>query len=201
MSEKTTKDWKKFREEELLHEEQAMDELLDESVSLEEEDTELDALTYSELKEKLILAEQKAQENWDKSVRAKAELDNGLRRAERDITNAHRYSLEKILNSLLPVVDSLEQAIQLTEQSGDRTMHEGLNLTMKLFLDVLQKYDVQQLDPQGTLFDPQQHEAMSLQESAEVPANTVLTVFQKGYKLHDRIIRPARVIVSKTKTE
>ena len=129
-----------------------------------------------------------------------AELDNVRRRAEREVANAHRYGLEKLINSLLPVVDSLEQALQLAEKSEDPAMHEGLELTMKLFLDALAKYDVQQLNPQGELFDPQQHEAMTMQESADVVPNTVLAVFQRGYMLNDRVIRPARVIVAKGKS-
>ena len=139
----------------------------------------------------------KIKKDWEKSVRAIAELDNVRRRAEREVANAHRYGLEKLLSSLLPVVDSLEEALRLADLHADTAMHEGLDLTMKLFLDVLAKYDVQQLNPQGEPFDPQQHEAMSMQASQDVPSNTVLVVFQKGYKLNDRIIRPARVIVAK----
>ena len=100
---------------------------------------------------------------------------------------------------MIPVVDSLEQALQLADKHGDTSMHEGLELTMKLFVDVLEKFGVQQLDPQGAIFDPQEHEAMSIQEVADVPPNSVLVVFQKGYKLNDRVIRPARVIVAKAR--
>ena len=96
------------------------------------------------------------------------------------------------------MVDSLEQALQLADKHGDASMHEGLELTMKLFIDVLKKFEVQQLNPEGEAFDPQQHEAMSILASADVPPNTILSVFQKGYVLSgDRVIRPARVIVSK----
>ena len=132
-----------------------------------------------------------------KLVRSVAEVENIRRRAERDVANAHRYSLEKFVNSLLPVSDSLEQAIALAEKQGDMPLHEGLLLTMKLFLEALEKADVKQIDPTGAPFDPQQHEAMSIQPSTDVQPNTVLTVFQKGYLLSDRVIRPARVIVSK----
>jgi molecular chaperone GrpE len=79
----------------------------------------------------------------------------------------------------------------------DAAMREGLELTMKLFLDVLQKFDVQQIDPMGVAFDPQEHEAMSIQDVPGTAPNTVIAVFQKGYKLSDRVIRPARVVVSK----
>ena len=138
-----------------------------------------------------------ALENWEKSVRAMAEVDNMRRRAERDVANAHRYSLEKFSASLLPVVDSLEQALQLSHSEADASMREGLELTMKLLVDVLDKFDVKQLNPIGEVFDPQQHEAMSMMESPDAAPNTILVVFQKGYKLNDRVIRPARVIVAK----
>lgn len=198
MSDKMKKDWKKFKEE---HVEQ--DELENES-EIEQDDEESDVegsalehLSYAELEEKLTLAEQQSHENWEKAVRAMAELDNVRRRSERDVANAHRFGLEKFIKSLLPIMDSLEEALRLADNNGDKAMHEGLELTMKLFLDVLEKHDVQQLDPQGAVFDPQEHEAMSMQTTTDVPTNTVLVVFQKGYKLNDRVIRPARVIVAK----
>lgn len=202
MNTENKKDWKKFKDEQVNTEQQ---EALFEKPILDEEDDEQEAeassalehLSYQELEEKLTLAEQNAHENWEKSVRAIAELENVRRRAERDVTNAHRYSLEKFVNSLLSVLDSLEQAIQLAEEHLDASMREGLELTRKLFLDVLAKYEVQQLNPKDELFDPQQHEAMSMQEIPGVAPNTVVTVCQKGYKLYDRVIRPARVIVAK----
>ena len=149
------------------------------------------------MEEKLTLAEKQAHENWEKSVRAMAELDNIRRRAERDVEHAHRYSLEKFSAALLPVADSLEQALQLAEKETDANMREGLLLTMQLLVGVLDKFDVKQLNPLGEVFNPQLHEAMSMQSSADVPPNTVLMVFQKGYTLNDRVIRPARVVVSK----
>jgi len=195
MTEKTNKDWKKFKEESDIHDESLMEDDVDDLEN--EPGSALEHPSFQELEDKLTLAEQTAHENWEKSVRAMAELDNVRRRAERDVANAHRYGLEKFVTSLLPTVDSLEQALQLADKHGDASMHEGLELTMKIFLDVLEKYEVQQLDPQGETFDPQQHEAMSLQEASDAAKNTVLLVVQKGYKLNDRVIRPARVIVSK----
>jgi len=197
MSDKHQKDWKKFKEEKT-----AVDDWEDETPKKDtSEDVDKNALlhpSYPELEEKLTLAEQQAHENWEKSVRLLAELDNVRRRSERDVANAHRYSLEKFAIALLPVIDSMEQALQLAEKSSDKSMHEGIELTMKLFLDVLKKFEVQQLDPLGEAFDPHQHEAISIQDSADVPPNSVLLVVQKGYTLSgDRVIRPARVIVSK----
>jgi molecular chaperone GrpE len=128
-----------------------------------------------------------------------AELDNVRRRMEREVANAHKYGMEKLVSALLPVVDSLEQALQLADKdkSTDPAMYEGLELTMKLFIDVLQKFDLTQIDPVGATFDPQEHEAMSIQDVPGAAPNSVVAVFQKGYKLSDRVIRPARVIVSK----
>ena len=200
MSDKTKKDWKKFKEEITEHGEQEGELTMDDAEGLDTESSALEHLSYLELEEKLTLSEQKAHENWEKSVRAMAELDNVRRRAEREVANAHRYGVEKLVTSLLPIVDSLEQALQLADKHGDSSMHEGLELTMKLFLDVLEKYDVQQLNPQGEIFNPQEHEAMSIQEAPDATPNSVLLVFQKGYKLNVRVIRPARVIVAKGRT-
>ena len=137
-----------------------------------------------------------AHDNWDKATRALAELDNVRRRAEREVAQAHKYSLERFVDGILPVVDSLEQALQLVDEHADQAMHEGLALTMKLFLSVLSKFQVEQLDPMGQSFNPQEHEAMSMQDS-DAPSSSVVMVFQKGYKLNDRLIRPARVVVAK----
>ena len=162
-------------------------------------DGELEHLDYEELEEKLTQAEQKAHENWEKVVRITAELDNVRRRATKDVEQAHRYGSEKLITSLLPVLDSLEQALQLVDAQTNPAMFEGLQLTMKLFLDTLAKQDVTQLDPVGEMFNPQEHEVMSMLESPDLPANSVMNVFQKGYRLADRLIRPARVIVVKAK--
>ena len=200
MSEKSTKDWRKFKDEHDMADD--MPEIDDVSSSDEADHaatqgTSLDHPSYTALEEQLTLAEQKAHESWEKSIRAMAELDNVRRRAERDVAHAHRYGVEKLISALLPVLDSLEQALQLAVQHTDTSMHQGLELTMKLFLDALEKQGVQQFSPEGQVFNPEEHEAMSIQESAEVPHNSVLFVVQKGYRLSDRVIRPARVIVAK----
>ena len=203
-SDKSKKNWQQFRDE-IETDDSVQPEDYDLSDIEEQEDADEERMgdpalshpSYLELEEKLTEAEQKAHENWEKSVRALAELDNVRRRAEKDVEKAHRYGLEKLIDSLLPVVDSLEQALQLAEQENNQAMHEGLELTMKLFLDVLAKHGVEQIDPTGEAFDPQLHEAMSMQETNDAAPNTVLTVIQKGYKLNDRVVRPARVIVAK----
>ncbi|WP_131781068.1 nucleotide exchange factor GrpE [Legionella gresilensis] len=203
MSDNTTKDWKKFKKNNEHLDDELENEESVENIDLEEEkeDAQADSVlghpSYTALEEQLTLAEQKAHENWEKAVRAVAELENYRRRAERDVANAHRYGLEKFITSLLPVLDSLEQALQIAEKEKQKAMLEGLELTLKLFLDVLNKYEVTAIDPQGEIFNPQEHEAMSIQEAPDAEPNSVLIVFQKGYKLSDRVIRPARVIVAK----
>ncbi|OCH97008.1 nucleotide exchange factor GrpE [Legionella jamestowniensis] len=200
MSKENKKNWHKIKEGHDLEEERSSEEdfLEDEEDMLDE--PALEHPSYESLEEQLTAAEQKAHENWEKAARAMAELENVRRRAERDVSNAHRYGVEKLLTSFLPVADSIEQALQLSEKEQNSSMHEGLELTMKLFLDVLEKNGVKQLNPLGEPFNPQEHEAMSMQEAEGAAPNTVLAVFQKGYKLHDRVIRPARVVVTKTKS-
>lgn len=193
-----TKDWGKVKD---IHDatEELENEMLDDGEDSDEGDGghALEHPSYAELEEKLTEAEQKAHENWDKLMRLTAEMDNLRRRSERDVAQAHRYGLEKFIHNLLPVVDSLEQAEQLAEKHGDAAMHEGMALTMKLFLDMLKKANVEQLNPVGEAFNPEMHEAISIQESADAAPNTVINVFQKGYKLNDRVVRAARVIVAK----
>ena len=143
-------------------------------------------------------SQQKATENWDKLLRAMAELENIKRRAERDVANAHKYALDRFIDTLLPVADSLEQALLNCKEGADyEALRAGLEMTLNMFVQGLSKFGVKLLDPVGQPFDPNLHEAMMQQDSADYPNNTVITVMQKGYLLHDRLVRPARVIVSK----
>ena len=135
----------------------------------------------------------------DQALRAEAEMQNVRRRAERDVANAHKFALEKFLGKLVSVVDSLEKAIESAEQA-DRTgdpIVEGVQLCLKLLLDLLEKENVRVLDPVGEPFDPQYHEAMSMIENPDVEPNSVVLVVQKGYVLNDRLVRPAMVMVAK----
>lgn len=135
----------------------------------------------------------------DQALRAEAEMQNVRRRAERDVANAHKFGLEKFLGNLVPVVDSLEKAIEAAEQAdrGDDPIVEGVQLCLKLLLDQLEKENVRVLDPVGEPFDPQYHEAMSMIENPDVEPNSVVLVVQKGYVLNDRLVRPAMVMVAK----
>lgn len=147
-------------------------------------------------------ARQKAQEYWEKLVRQQAEMDNLRKRTSRDVEQAHKYALEKFVSELLPVIDSLElgiNAAQGEDESEDNTesLREGMELTLKKFLDVMAKFGVQPIDPLGEKFNPELHEAVSMQESPEASSNTVITVMQKGYTLNERLVRPAMVVVAK----
>lgn len=134
----------------------------------------------------------------DKLLRTHAEMDNVRRRAERDIASAHKFGSEKMIKGLLPVIDSLEKAQDHAFDNEEaKAIHEGVALTMKMFLDVLAKFGVECIDPLNAPFDPESHEAMSMVEHQEVDANTVVNVLQKGYRLNGRLVRPARVFVSK----
>jgi molecular chaperone GrpE len=150
------------------------------------------------LQKDLAAEKARADENWDKLLRAMAELENAKRRAEKDVANAHKYALERFIDQLIPVLDSLEHALaNFNESHNINSMREGIVLTLKMFNEVLGKFGVVELNPVDAPFNPQIHEAMSMQEVTDKPNNTVITVLQKGYQLNDRVIRPARVIVAK----
>ncbi len=150
------------------------------------------------LKEELAQAQAKAEDYEQQVLRALADQDNTRKRAERDVQNAHKYALEKFATELLPVIDSLEMGLAAADDEADAAkIREGVELTLKMFLDVMKKFGVEPIDPMGEKFDPQLHQAMSQQPSSEVPPNTVTAVMQKGYTLNDRLIRPAMVMVSK----
>jgi len=140
-------------------------------------------------------------EQQDMVLRAQAEVQNMRRRCEQDVEKAHKFALEKFGTELLLVMDNLERALQAVTNADDesvKALYEGVELTLKGFSETLSKNNIEQLDPQGEPFDPQQHEAMSIVENDDVEANTVLTVVQKGYLLNGRVIRPAMVIVAKS---
>ena len=135
----------------------------------------------------------------DESLRNQAEMQNILRRSERDIQSAHKYALDKFVAELLPVVDNLERALQSIDQDKEdfKLLAEGVGLTLKGFQDVLMHHKVLSIDPKGEIFDPDLHQAMSILEQPEAAPNTVIDVFQKGYTLNGRLVRPAMVVVAK----
>ena len=135
----------------------------------------------------------------DQSLRVAADVQNIRRRAEQDVEKAHKFALEKIAGDLLPIVDSLERGLELSNPDDEniRAMREGMELTLKMFQDTLKRYNLEALDPHGEPFNAEHHQAMAMQESADVEPNSVLKVFQKGYSLNGRLLRPAMVVVSK----
>lgn len=140
-------------------------------------------------------AEIRAAEHHDAWIRAKAETENIRKRAQTDVTNAHKYAIENLSTELLTVMDSLEAALAV-ENASLENFKNGMELTQKQLTNVLDKFNIKVIDPKGEKFDPHQHQAMCTVDS-ESPPNTVIQVMQKGYKLHDRVIRPALVSVSK----
>lgn len=132
-------------------------------------------------------------------LRTHADMQNLRRRVERDVENAHKYALDKFVGDLLSVVDNLERATSSIdpEEEATKAVGEGVELTLKSFLDVLRRFNVEQLDPKGEAFNPDQHQAMTMVPNPDVAPNTVLDVFQKGYLLNGRLVRPAMVVVSK----
>lgn len=138
----------------------------------------------------------KADEHWDKYVRLQAEMENLRKRAERELTNAHKYALERFAGELLPVKDSLEMGLAAFDEENTEKHKEGIELTLQMLANVMGKFEITEIDPQGEPFNPDYHQAMSLQARDDMAPNTVVTVVQKGYLLNDRLIRPAMVIVS-----
>ena len=157
---------------------------------------ESDQEQSSDPAEALALAEAKAAENWDKYLRAAAETENVRKRAQRDLENARRFALESFTRELLAVRDSLEMGIEAADSADADALLEGKQATLKLLTTTLERFGVEQLDPVGEPFDPEYHEAMTMQPSADVEPGSVLTVIQKGYSLNGRLLRPARVVVA-----
>jgi|TARA_B110000977_G_scaffold81257_2_gene108753 molecular chaperone GrpE len=179
----------------------AIDGVTDESKVVSSEQPEsIDPIVDEESDLSLQLAKLEADllEAKDESLRNQAEMQNILRRSERDVQNAHKYALDKFVAELLPVVDNLERALQSIDQNKEdlKSLAEGVVLTLKSFQDVLARYKVLPIDPKGEVFDPELHQAMSILEMPGSIPNTVVDVFQKGYTLNDRLVRPAMVVVA-----
>src|SRR5208282_5754135 len=130
----------------------------------------------SVLEQKLAEAEKKSQENWDLALRTRAELDNAQKRAQRNVEDAHKYALEQFTRDLLPIIDSLEHGLQTTSTADEQAtvLKQGMELTLKMFMDLLRKFHIQVIDPLHQPFDPAIHEAMIMQPSADFAPNTVI---------------------------
>ena len=170
----------------------ADEQLNEKDLNVEETGAENVGARVLELEEQLAAAK-------DQALRAVADLQNVRRRAEQDVEKAHKFALEKFSGDLLPVIDSLELALAHSSADDEhvKQIREGVELTLKMFQDTLKRYNLEAVDPHGQPFNPEHHQAMAMQENAEVEPNSVLNVFQKGYLLNGRLLRPAMVVVSK----
>ncbi len=135
----------------------------------------------------------------DQAMRVQADAQNVRRRAEMDVEKAHKFALEKFAKELLPVIDSLEKAVEAELASGNEMtpLREGVEMTLSLFLSAINKFNLEQIEPVGKPFDPALHEAMSMVEVPNAEPNTVIASMQKGYTLNGRLVRPAMVMVAK----
>ncbi len=155
-------------------------------------------LSVEELQKQLAKAEKKAAENWDKVLRIQAEMENLKRRTQKDLDSAHKYGLEKFAKELLSVIDSLELGMQAATSDAPEVvkLREGSELTVKQFEAVFAKFNIEAIDPIGQPFNPEFHQAMTMLPTADAEPNSVINVFQKGYVLNGRLIRPAMVVVA-----
>ena len=145
-------------------------------------------------------AQAKASENWDQFVRTKAEMDNLRRRNAKDVENAHKYGIEKLVNEMLPVIDGMGMGLAAKDASAE-SLREGMEMTMGMLTKMMENLGIEEIDPLNEKFDAAKHQAVTMVPSADVEPNTVTAVMQKGYVLNDRLIRPAMVMVSKAVEE
>lgn len=175
-------------------EEPAVEELDKEAEMQAEEEALVQA--EDDLIERLANAENKADENWDLLLRTKAEMENLRRRTQKDLENAHKFSIEKFVTELLPIMDSMELGLAVEDASAE-SLREGTIMTISMVSQMFEKFNIKVIDPLNEKFDAEFHQAMTAQPTDEVEPNTVMAVMQKGYVLNDRLVRPAMVLVSK----
>ena len=174
--------------------------VIKESVTTESATADTGAAPDAErLQQQLAEAQNQAQQERERAIRAAAEMENLRRRAAMDVEKAHKFALEKFAGELLPVIDSLERALEMSDRENEQLKPtlEGVELTLRSMLNAVGKFGVLPIDPQGEGFDPNRHQAMSMVENPNVAPNTVLAVMQKGYELNGRVIRPAMVMLAK----
>lgn len=195
----------KVKEEELQQQESAEQEVeavgtdADVDWNPEEELFPEEESQVAQLEAALLSSEAKIKEQQESVLRAKAEVENMRRRTEQEIDKARKYALNKFAEGLLPVIDNLERAIQAAdaEHEAVKPILEGIELTHKTFVDTVSKFGLKEINPEGEVFNPEFHQAMSIQESPDHESNTVMFVMQKGYELNGRVVRPAMVMVAK----
>jgi len=181
-----------------LEEERASDAEVEEAVEEAAEDIPLEHMTKAQLIEKVQALEAEKEENRDLYLRAKADTENMKRRFQKEKQDLVKYGTETLIKQLLPVADNLEKAIAHSQEKVSlKTLQEGVNLTLKGFMDTLKKAGVAPIEAVGEPFDPNFHEAMSEIEAKDAEPGTVVNEFQKGYTLNDRLLRPSMVVISK----
>ena len=185
------------RPEEEIKEQPVADEASEAEIDTGEqvEDADAEAEAEAEVSE-LEQAQAKAKENWDRYLRTAAELENVRKRAARDVENAHRFALERFSKQLLAVRDSLEMGLAAADSASVESLLQGSEATLKILGTTMQQFGIEEVDPAGEPFDPEFHEAISMQPSDDVEPGSVVTVVQKGYSLNGRLLRPAMVIVA-----
>ncbi len=153
----------------------------------------------AQLEAALLASEQRVKEQQDSVLRAKAEVENMRRRSEQEVDKARKFALNRFAEELLPVIDNLERAIQAADMENEaiKPIVEGVELTHKTFISTIEKFGLKEINPEGEAFNPEFHQAMSIQESPDHDSNTVMLVMQKGYELNGRVVRPAMVMVAK----
>ena len=151
------------------------------------------------MEQQLVKAQHTIKDYWDQMMRLRAEIENNRKRAERDLENAHKYALKSFVENLLPVIDSMEmgQAAAAADNATLESIREGSELTVGMFVQVLEKNGLEQVDPLGEKFDPERHQAISMLDVESAESNTVVEVMQKGFLLNDRLVRPAMVVVAR----
>ncbi|MEW9798302.1 nucleotide exchange factor GrpE [Alteromonas sp. CYL-A6] len=152
-----------------------------------------------ELETALSEAHSTIKEQQDSVLRARAEMENARRRADSEVEKARKFALERFAGELLPVLDNLERALEMADADNDavKPLLEGVDMTRKTFLSTIEKFGLTPINPQGEAFNPDLHQAMSMQESADHEPNSVMAVMQKGYQLNGRLLRPAMVMVAR----
>jgi len=192
----------------MTNQEQTQEPIDQETLAAEQSETiaiegmAIDPAYVVELEQKLEQATNQAVEEKDRALRTVAEMENLRRRTALDVEKAHKFALEKFASELLPVLDNLERTLQVADKTNEavKPLLEGVELTLKSMANSVAKFGVIAIDPQGQLFDPNLHQAMSMIENPDLAPNTVIAVMQKGYELNGRVIRPAMVMVSKAPT-
>ncbi|MCP3848906.1 MAG: nucleotide exchange factor GrpE [Gammaproteobacteria bacterium] len=175
----------------------------EEASANEEVVDELAALEAEELIARIKQAQTKADENWDVALRTKAEMENVRRRTEKEVSNARKFGIEKMVNEILPVKDSMELGLKAAvdmdiEDAAVHKIREGMELTLKMMNDALGKIGITEIAPEeGDAFSAEVHQAMSMQEIPGKESNSIVAVMQKGYMLNERLVRPAMVMVAK----